>query len=72
MIRFTLKPYDVLFFGLGRPFNRGDVVASAFPPHPNTFASAICSKIYQFKNIDISGILKSVYGPFISKEDKIY
>lgn len=72
MIRFTLKPYDVLFFGSGRPFNRGDVVASAFPPHPNTFASAICSKIYQFKNIDISGILKSVYGPFISKEDKIY
>jgi CRISPR-associated protein Cmr3 len=72
MIRFALRPYDVLFFGSGRPFNRGDVVASAFPPHPNTFASAICSKIYQFKNIDISGILKSVYGPFISKEDKIY
>jgi len=54
MLKFIIKPYDVLFFGSGRPFNRGDVVVSAFPPHPNTFASAICSKIYQFKNIDIS------------------
>ncbi len=32
MIKFTLTPYDVLFFGSGRPFNRGDVVASIFPP----------------------------------------
>jgi len=72
MIKFSLKPYDVLFFGSGRPFNRGDVVSSIFPPSPNTFASAICSKMYHIKNMDISEILKAVYGPFISKENKIY
>jgi len=72
MIKFTLTPYDVLFFGSGRPFNRGDVVASVFPPHPNTFASAICSKIYHLKNIDVSNILKAVYGPLIKKDEKIY
>jgi len=72
MIKFTLTPYDVLFFGSGRPFNRGDVVASIFPPAPNTFASAICSKIYYFKKIDVSNILKAVYGPFIQKNEKIY
>jgi CRISPR-associated protein Cmr3 len=72
MIKFTLTPYDVLFFGSGRPFNRGDVVASVFPPHPNTFASAICSKIYHLKNIDVSNILKTVYGPFIKKDEKVY
>jgi len=47
-------------------------VASAFPPHPNTFASALCAKINQIKNIKISNILKSVYGPFIKKGDKLY
>jgi len=72
MLKFTIKPYDVLFFGSGRPFNRGDVVSSIFPPSPNTFASAICSKMYRIKNMDVSEILKAVYGPFISKENKIY
>jgi CRISPR-associated protein Cmr3 len=72
MIKFTLTPYDVLFFGSGRPFNRGDVVASVFPPHPNTLASAICSRIYHLKNIDVSKILKAVYGPFIKKDEEIY
>ena len=72
MIKFTMTPYDVLFFGSGKPFNRGDVVDSIFPPSPNTFASAICSKIYNFKNIDVSNILKAVYGPFIQKDEKIY
>ena len=72
MIKFTLTPYDVLFFGSGKPFNRGDVVDSIFPPHPNTFASAICSKVYSHKNINISNILKAVYGPFIQKNEKIY
>lgn len=72
MIRFTLTPFDVLFFGSGRPFQMGDVVASAFPPHPNTFASAICAKINQIKKIKVSNILKAVYGPFVKKSDKIY
>jgi len=72
MIKFTLTPYDVLFFGSGRPFQIGGVVASAFPPHPNTFASAICAKINQIKNIKITNILKAVYGSFIKKDDKIY
>ena len=72
MIKFTLAPYDVLFFGSGRPFNRGDVVASIFPPHPTTFAGAICSKIRSHKNIDTSSILKNVYGPFIQKQGEIY
>jgi len=72
MIKFTLTPYDVLFFGSGRPFNMGDVAASIFPPNPNTFASAICSKIYHLKSINVSGILKAVYGPFILKNSKIY
>jgi len=72
MLKFTLTPYDVLYFGSGKPFNRGDVVESVFPPYPNTFASAICSKIYYFKNIDVSTILKAVYGPFIKKQDKVY
>jgi len=34
MIKFTLTPYDVLFLGSGKPFNRGDVVSSIFLPHP--------------------------------------
>jgi CRISPR-associated protein Cmr3 len=72
VIKFTLTPYDVLFFGSGRPFHMGDVVASAFPPHPNTFASAICAKINQIKNIKITNILKAVYGPFIKKVDTLY
>jgi CRISPR-associated protein (Cas_Cmr3). len=72
VLRFTLTPYDVLFFGSGRPFHMGGVVASVFPPHPNTFASAICAKINQIRNIKITNILKAVYGPFIKKGNKIY
>jgi len=69
MLKFTLSPYDVLYFGSGRPFNRGDVVDSVFPPYPHTFAGAICSK---FKNINATSILKAVYGPFIKKDTMIY
>ena len=72
MLKFILTPYDVLFFGSGKPFQMGDVVASVFPPHPNTFASAICAKINQIKNIKITNILKAVYGPFIKKGDTLY
>lgn len=72
MIKFTIKPYDVLYFGSGKPFNRGDVVTSIFPPHPTTFAGAICSKIRTEKGIDTSNILTAVYGPFIRKKGKLY
>jgi CRISPR-associated protein Cmr3 len=77
MLKFTLKPYDVLFFGSGKPFNRGDVVNSSFPPHPNTLASAIYSKLYHSNMIDESvvnnpNVIKAVYGPFIQKGEKIY
>jgi CRISPR-associated protein Cmr3 len=77
MLKFTLKPYDVLFFGSGKPFNRGDVVNSSFPPHPNTLASAIYSKLYHSNMIDESvvnnpNIINAVYGPFIQKGEKIH
>jgi len=77
MLKFTLKPYDVLFFGSGKPFNRGDVVNSSFPPYPNTLASAIYSKLYHSNMIDESvvnnpNVIKAVYGPFIQKGEKIY
>jgi len=77
MLKFTLKPYDVLFFGSGKPFNRGDVVSSSFPPHPNTLASAIYSKLYHSAMIDESivnnpNVIRAVYGPFIQKGEKIY
>jgi len=72
MLKFTIKPFDILFFGSGKALNRGNVVSSIFPPHPTTFAGAICSKIMSYKNINITSILKAVYGPFIQKEGKIY
>ncbi|MEO0225143.1 MAG: type III-B CRISPR module-associated Cmr3 family protein, partial [candidate division WOR-3 bacterium] len=74
MLKFKIKPYDVLFFGSGKPFNLGDIASSIFPPFPHTFASAICSKIYWEYKIDITKILKAVYGPFLynEKDGKIY
>jgi len=71
MLKFIIEPYDVLFFGSGKPFNIGDVANSVFPPFPNTFASAICSKIYHHFNINVSNILKAVYGPFFLKDNKL-
>jgi len=72
MLRFEIVPYDVLFFGSGKPFSIGDNAISIFPPFSNTFASAICSKIYHQLNIDdISDILKAVYGPFFVKNNKL-
>ncbi|MEO0244586.1 MAG: type III-B CRISPR module-associated protein Cmr3 [candidate division WOR-3 bacterium] len=74
MLKFTIKPFDVLFFGGGKPFNLGDTARSVFPAFPHTFASALCSKIYFEYKIDVSNILKSVYGPFLfnEEENKIY
>jgi CRISPR-associated protein Cmr3 len=74
MFKFNIKPYDVLFFGSGKPFNLGDTARSIFPPFPHTFAGAICSKIYWEYKINITKILKDVYGPFLynEKDKKIY
>ncbi|WP_278428603.1 type III-B CRISPR module-associated protein Cmr3 [Caldanaerobacter subterraneus] len=71
MIKFKIIPYDVVFFGSGRPFNVGDVVYSIFP-YPHTLAGAICAKIHAHTKIDTSKILKNVYGPFIEKGGKLY
>ncbi len=71
MIKLTIKPFDVLFFGSGKPFNIGDVAESIFPPHPTTFAGAVCSKIYTHKNKNVSNILNAVYGPFLEKEGEL-
>ncbi|MCM8808485.1 MAG: type III-B CRISPR module-associated protein Cmr3 [Candidatus Omnitrophica bacterium] len=74
MLKFIIKPFDVLFFGGGKPFNIGDTAKSIFPPFPHTFAAAICSKIYSEFKIDVSNILESVYGPFLfnERENKLY
>ncbi|MEO0263511.1 MAG: type III-B CRISPR module-associated protein Cmr3 [candidate division WOR-3 bacterium] len=74
MLKFIIKPFDVLFFGGGKPFNIGDTAKSIFPPFPHTFAAAICSKIYSEFKIDVSNILKSVYGPFLfnERENELY
>lgn len=75
MLKFTIKPHDVLFFGSGKPFNIGGVAESIFPPFPNSFASAVYAKFYSETGIaltDGKGIYKAVYGPFIEKEGKIY
>ncbi|MEO0151709.1 MAG: type III-B CRISPR module-associated protein Cmr3 [candidate division WOR-3 bacterium] len=72
MIKFILKPFDVLFFGSGKPFNFSVQEASSiFPSFPNTLASSICSKILVEKGIDISRIIKKFYGPFLEKNNKI-
>ncbi|HOJ16533.1 MAG TPA: type III-B CRISPR module-associated protein Cmr3 [Caldisericia bacterium] len=75
MLKFTITPYDVLFFGSGKPFNRGGTAKSIFPPAPNSIASAIFAKFFAEKGIAINdkqGIYKTVYGPFVEKAGKIY
>ncbi|MFN4226539.1 MAG: type III-B CRISPR module-associated protein Cmr3 [Candidatus Ratteibacteria bacterium] len=72
MIKFKFNPFDVLYFGGGKPFNLSVQEASSiFPPFPNTLASAICSKIYFEKGINVSKIIRKFYGPFLEKEGKI-
>ncbi|MCS7244372.1 MAG: type III-B CRISPR module-associated Cmr3 family protein [Candidatus Calescibacterium sp.] len=61
MIRFIIKPLDVLFFGSGRPFNLGDVSKSNFPPYTHTFAGAI-SAIFNTSNPQV---ITNIYGPFL-------
>ncbi len=73
MISFILNPFDVLFFGSGKPFNIGSQdTISIFPPFPHTLASSICSAVYHHKGIDVDQILKSVYGSFLEYKGKVY
>jgi len=75
MIKFTITPEDVLFFGDAKPFNRGNDGASIFPPLPNTFASSIFAKLYYHKDIKYDGrkqLIKNVYGPFLQKDGELY
>lgn len=66
MLKFIIKPVDVLFFGDGKPFNLGGLGESIFPPFPNSIASAIFAKIYAKTNIT-GDVYKAVYGPFLEK-----
>jgi len=75
MLKFTIEPYDVLFFGSGKPFNIGSNVESIFPPFPHSFAAAIYAKFVSETGITIrngKGIYKAVYGPFIEKSGVTY
>jgi len=75
MLKFTIEPYDVLFFGSGKPFNIGSNVESIFPPFPHSFAAAVYAKFVSETGITIrngKGIYKAVYGPFIEKSGVTY
>jgi len=75
VLKFTITPYDVLFFGDAKPFNKGNDGVSVFPPLPNTFASSIFAKLYYQKNIRYDGIkqlIKNVYGPFLQRDGELY
>ncbi|MFN3921894.1 MAG: type III-B CRISPR module-associated Cmr3 family protein, partial [Caldimicrobium sp.] len=72
MLKFSLIPFDVLYFGSGRPFNFNvQETSSVFPPLPNTLASSVCSKLYHEKKINVENVLKKFYGPFLEKDGKI-
>uniref|UniRef100_A0A7C4WAB0 Type III-B CRISPR module-associated protein Cmr3 n=1 Tax=candidate division WOR-3 bacterium TaxID=2052148 RepID=A0A7C4WAB0_UNCW3 len=72
MVKFSITPFDVLFFGRGKPFNLSVQEASSiFPPLPTTLAGAISAKIEQEKGKDASKIIKTFYGPFLEIEEKI-
>ncbi len=65
MLTLKIKPFDVLFFGSGKPFNIGSVVHSTFPPMPHTIAGAISAKFKYELKIDSSMIIKRIFGPFL-------
>lgn len=72
MLKFELKPYDVLFFGSGKPFNLNVQEASSiFPPFTTTIAGAISGKISSEKGIDSKRVIKKIYGPFLEKNEQI-
>ncbi len=71
MLKFTIKPIDVVFFGSGKPFNLGGLGESIFPPFPNSFASAIFARLYE-EGIKNREVFEKVYGPFLEKDGKYY
>jgi len=72
MLKFEFKPFDVLFFGSGKAFNRGDDASSIFPPFSHTFAGAISKKLATFLNIESSKVIKYIYGPFVKRLTETY
>jgi len=74
MLKFVIKPFDILFFRDSKPFDIGGVASSIFPPFPHTFAGAISSIIYQDLKINDFKVLEKVYGPFLynEKQNKTY
>lgn len=71
MLKFTIKPIDVVFFGSGKPFNLGGLGESIFPPFPNSFASAIFARLYE-EGIKNREVFEKVYGPFLEKDGEYY
>ncbi|WAM33725.1 type III-B CRISPR module-associated protein Cmr3 [Caldicellulosiruptor morganii] len=67
MLKFEFKPFDVLFFGSGKPFNRGDDASSIFPPFPHTLAGAISQRLTTFSKIESSRTIKFIFGPFVKR-----
>ncbi len=73
MMKFTVTPHDLLYFGSGKPFNFGaQNMQTAFPPFPHTFAGAISTKLADELGIEKKEIIKTLFGPFVSYKDKIY
>jgi len=71
VLKFKLKPCDVLYFGSGKTLRIAQAVKSVFPPCPHTVAGAICSKL---NSLNINKPLKKLFGPFLynEKEKKFY
>ncbi len=70
MIKLTVEPYDVLFFGSGKPFNMGDVAKSLYLPMPHTVAGAVSAFVYE--NLGKIPFISAIYGPFLEYEGTIY
>lgn len=73
MLKFTLTPFDVLFFGDARPFDKGSDSASIFPPFPHTVVSSIFARLYQ-EGIEYKDtpLINAAYGPFLEKAGTLY
>ncbi len=74
MIKLEISPFDVLFFGDGKPFNMGGTAKSMALPMPHTVAGAITSKLKALypgrKNLNTS--IAAIYGPFLQKGEELY
>jgi len=70
MIKLTIEPYDVLFFGSGKPFNMGDVAKSLYLPMPHTVAGAVSAFVRE--NLGKIPFISAIYGPFLKYRETIY